>query len=40
MSEEWGIPQGTLLSRKREGVRLLREALEEFEEVWVEMESE
>jgi len=40
LSEEWGIPQGTLLSRKREGVRLLREALEEFEEVWVEMESE
>jgi RNA polymerase sigma factor (sigma-70 family) len=37
LSEEWGIPQGTLLSRKREAVRLLRMALEEFEEVWEEM---
>jgi len=37
LSEEWGIPQGTLLSRKREAVRLLREALDEFEDVWEEM---
>lgn len=38
LSEEWGVPQGTLLSRKREAVRLLREALEDFSDVWLELE--
>jgi len=37
LSQEWGIPMGTLLSRKREGIRLLREALDEFADVWDEM---
>jgi RNA polymerase sigma factor (sigma-70 family) len=36
LSEEWGIPVGTLLSRKREAVRLLREALDDFSDVWYE----
>ena len=34
LSGEWGIPQGTLLSRKREAVRLLREALDDFTDVY------
>ncbi|MDC7232808.1 MAG: RNA polymerase sigma factor [Spirochaetales bacterium] len=37
LSEEWGIPVGTLLSRKREALRLLAEALDEFSDVWEEL---
>lgn len=37
LAEEWDIPMGTLLSRKREALRLLREALEDFSDVWHEM---
>ena len=40
LSEEWGIPMGTLLSRKREALRLLAEALDEFSEIWEEMNEE
>ena len=37
LSEEWDIPMGTLLSRKREALRLLAEALDEFSDVWEEL---
>lgn len=37
LSEDWGIPMGTLLSRKREALRLLAEALDEFSDVWEEL---
>ncbi|MDC7223851.1 MAG: RNA polymerase sigma factor [Spirochaetales bacterium] len=36
LSEEWGVPLGTLLSRKEKAVRLLREALDDFTDVWSE----
>ena len=34
LSQDWGVPQGTLLSRKRKALSLLREALEDFYEIW------
>ena len=40
LSEDWDIPMGTLLSRKREALRLLRAALEDFSDVWYEIENE
>ena len=40
LAEEWDIPQGTLLSRKREAVRLLKDALEEFTDVWNDINRE
>ncbi|MDC7220717.1 MAG: RNA polymerase sigma factor [Spirochaetales bacterium] len=39
LSEERGVPVGTLLSRKREAVKLLRGALEDFADVWNEIGS-
>ncbi len=40
LAEEWDVPMGTLLSRKREALRLLREALADFADVWHEMRNE
>jgi RNA polymerase sigma factor (sigma-70 family) len=37
LSAEWEIPQGTLLSRKREALRLLREMLSDFMDVYYEI---
>jgi len=39
LSGEWHIPVGTLLSRKREAIRLLKEALADFADVWHEMSN-
>ncbi|MDC7239362.1 MAG: RNA polymerase sigma factor [Spirochaetales bacterium] len=40
LSEEWDIPMGTLLSRKREALRLLAGALDEYSDIWEEMNEE
>jgi len=39
LAEEWGIPQGTLLSRKRKAVAMLREALKDFYDVWTDIQN-
>ncbi len=37
LSREWKIPLGTLLSRKREALRLLGEVMDDFREIWEEL---
>ena len=36
LSDEWGVPVGTLLARKHRGMNALRSALERYEEDWNE----